>query len=188
MLRQMGRTILERRILVLLAPSSVCFFMQVFVGILPSDGVTDEFHSRCFESDDEQRAMSQEDSVLFIHCFVILCSCCFSLTRWSVLLIKMPHSQFIIPKNPRDTLFFMLMAVLIPTTIVWEFGIVLPSYHRSVSGVVVFHMVAATYIVMNIVGNVLLVMRTDASGRQSFLPSVQRQGKEEDTRYVFGLK
>lgn len=85
----------------------------------------------------------------------------------------MAQSQFIVPKNRRDKVFFLLMAILIPLTIVWEFGVIVPNYHRDVSSTVLFHIVACSYIVMNIFGNILLIMRTDASGRLSFLPSIQ---------------
>lgn len=40
---------------------------------------------------------------------------------------------------------------------------------------VLLHILACSYIVMNIFGNILLIMRIDASGRSSFLPSIQKR-------------
>ncbi|GAB6025097.1 Zinc finger, DHHC-type containing 24 [Chamberlinius hualienensis] len=96
----------------------------------------------------------------------------------------MAQSRFIVPKNPRELVLFSIMALLVPLFIVWEFGVVLPSYYHRLTKIVFFHILSAAFITMNIVGNVLLVMRTDASGRVTYLPIIQNS----EWRYCYDCK
>ncbi|KAK7074369.1 protein-cysteine S-acyltransferase activity protein [Halocaridina rubra] len=82
----------------------------------------------------------------------------------------------IIPKNATDRSLFVFMTIGIPFAVLWLGGVILPHYHSEVNGIVVTHVVLATFIFYNVFHNMLLVIRTDASGRKSFLPSVLKPG------------
>lgn len=89
---------------------------------------------------------------------------------------EMGKSKTIVPKNSTDRLLFTLMIVGIPFAVLWLGGVVMPHYHGEINSIVVLHTVAALFILYNIFHNMLLVIRTDASGRTSYLPSVLKPG------------
>ncbi|XP_064094106.1 probable palmitoyltransferase ZDHHC24 isoform X1 [Macrobrachium nipponense] len=88
----------------------------------------------------------------------------------------MGRQTTIIPRNATDRSLFLFMVIGIPFAVVWLGGVVLPHYHTEINGTVLFHITAASFIFYNIFHNLLLVIRTDASGRTSFLPSVLKPG------------
>lgn len=88
----------------------------------------------------------------------------------------MGKSKTIIPKNATDRLLFTFMIVGIPFALVWLGCIVMPQYHDTVNATVIVHVVSALFIFYNVFHNMLLVIRTDASGRTSYLPSILKPG------------
>lgn len=94
--------------------------------------------------------------------------------KYSVL--PFSYNDMKLPKNARDRAYFLFMMVGIPFSVLWEAFVILPNYYDEVCAMVVFHTVATLFIVYNILGNMLQLRRTDASGNKSLLPSVLRPG------------
>ncbi|XP_069194404.1 palmitoyltransferase ZDHHC16A isoform X2 [Procambarus clarkii] len=88
----------------------------------------------------------------------------------------MSKSRTIVPQNSTDRMLFTFMVIGIPFAVVWLGCVVLPHYHDSINATVVLHILSALFILYNIFHNILLVIRTDASGRTSYLPSVLKPG------------
>ncbi|XP_053635632.1 probable palmitoyltransferase ZDHHC24 [Cherax quadricarinatus] len=88
----------------------------------------------------------------------------------------MGKSKTVLPQNSTDRMLFTFMIVGIPFAAVWLGCVVLPHYHDTINTTVVLHITAAAFIFYNIFHNILLVIRTDASGRTSYLPSVLKPG------------
>ncbi|KAK8743669.1 hypothetical protein OTU49_001199, partial [Cherax quadricarinatus] len=90
--------------------------------------------------------------------------------------LEMGKSKTVLPQNSTDRMLFTFMIVGIPFAAVWLGCVVLPHYHDTINTTVVLHITAAAFIFYNIFHNILLVIRTDASGRTSYLPSVLKPG------------
>lgn len=88
----------------------------------------------------------------------------------------MGKSKTIVPRNSTDRSLFAFMVVGIPFGVVWLGGVIMPHYHHTIDSTVVMHIVSATFILYNIIHNMLLVIKVDASGRTSYLPSVLKLG------------
>ncbi|XP_063861375.1 probable palmitoyltransferase ZDHHC24 [Scylla paramamosain] len=88
----------------------------------------------------------------------------------------MGKSKTIVPQNSTDRTLFAFMVVGIPFGVVWLGGVIMPHYHHTVDSTVVMHIVSAIFILYNIIHNMLLVIKVDASGRTSYLPSVLKPG------------
>lgn len=88
----------------------------------------------------------------------------------------MGKSKTIVPRNSTDRTLFALMVVGIPFAVAWLCGVILPHYHSTIDSTVLMHIICATFILYNIFHNMLLVIRIDASGRTSYLPSVLKPG------------
>ncbi|CAL4073910.1 unnamed protein product, partial [Meganyctiphanes norvegica] len=84
----------------------------------------------------------------------------------------MGNDKNIIPRDPRDQLFFVFLCTGIPFAIFWLGAVVLPNYHQEFNDIVLYHILLTLFIVYNIFHNILLVIKTDASGRSSVLPSI----------------
>ncbi|XP_042877032.1 probable palmitoyltransferase ZDHHC24 [Penaeus japonicus] len=88
----------------------------------------------------------------------------------------MGKNSTIIPRNATDKALFLFMVIGIPFGIFWLGFVIMPHYHDELNSVVMMHIVAVVFVAYNIFHNILLVIRTDASGRTSFLPSVLKPG------------
>ena len=82
----------------------------------------------------------------------------------------------IIPNNNRDKMLFGFMVIGIPFAVVWLGFIILPEYHTSLNKVVILHFITCSFIFYNIFGNMFQVIKVDASGRTSFLPTILKPG------------
>ena len=89
---------------------------------------------------------------------------------------RMGKSKTIVPRNSTDRFLFLFMLIGIPFGVAWLGGVIMPHYHHTIDSTVVMHIVCAIFILYNIVHNMLLVIRTDASGRTSYLPSILKTG------------
>lgn len=108
-----------------------------------------------------------------------LCMCdilCFSIPNQEA---GMGKSKTIVPQNSSDRMLFAFMVVGIPFGVAWLGGVIMPHYHRTIDSTVVMHIACATFIFYNIFHNMLLVIRVDASGRTSYLPSVLKPGNHD---------
>ncbi|XP_037774805.1 probable palmitoyltransferase ZDHHC24 [Penaeus monodon] len=88
----------------------------------------------------------------------------------------MGKNATIIPRNATDKALFLFMVIGIPFGVFWLGFVILPHYHDELNSIVVMHIIAVVFITYNVFHNLLLVIRTDASGRTSFLPSVLKPG------------
>lgn len=82
------------------------------------------------------------------------------------------HNKNILPKYSRDRSLFILMIVGIPFAAVWLFLVVVPNYHETFNDILIVHIILAVFILFNIFGNMFMLKRIDASGKQKSLPSV----------------
>lgn len=85
------------------------------------------------------------------------------------------HSKDLLPRNRRDRSLFIFMVVGIPFAVLWEGCVVLPNYHTYFSTIVLIHILVSCFIVFNIFGNMYLLKRVDASGKQKSLPAILKQ-------------
>ncbi|XP_013784271.1 probable palmitoyltransferase ZDHHC24 [Limulus polyphemus] len=85
------------------------------------------------------------------------------------------HKKDLLPPNRRDRSLFIFMVVGIPFAVLWEGCVVLPNYHTHFSTIVLIHFLASCFIVFNIFGNMYLLKRVDASGKQKSLPAILKQ-------------
>lgn len=97
----------------------------------------------------------------------------FSTSCWES---EMGKPKTIVPRNSTDRMLFTLMVVGIPLGVAWLGGVIMPHYHHTFDSTVLVHIVCATFILYNIFHNMLMVIKIDASGRTSYLPSVLKTG------------
>lgn len=88
----------------------------------------------------------------------------------------MGTSKTIVPRNSTDRMLFTFMVVGIPFGVAWLGGVIMPHYHNTIDSTVLMHITCAIFILYNICHNMLLVIRIDASGRKSYLPSILKPG------------
>lgn len=103
---------------------------------------------------------------------------CFSISNQEA---RMGKSNTIVPRNSTDRILFAFMVVGIPFGVAWLGGVIMPHYHHTIDSTVVMHITCAIFIFYNIFHNMLMVIRIDASGRTSYLPSILKPGNHDIT-------
>ncbi|XP_064455314.1 probable palmitoyltransferase ZDHHC24 [Ornithodoros turicata] len=81
-----------------------------------------------------------------------------------------------LPNSIRDRVLCMFLFVMTPVITFFEFAVVVPRYHDTVSPVVCVHVVLGMFIVMNIMGNMFKLTTVNTSLRRARLPAVLLPG------------
>lgn len=82
----------------------------------------------------------------------------------------------LLPRDTRERTMCIILAFLIILLPLWGAFFVLPYYHAILSSISFLHLISWIYISFNIFFNLYHVLRVDASGKQSLLPSILMPG------------
>uniref|UniRef100_A0A2P2ICY8 Palmitoyltransferase n=1 Tax=Hirondellea gigas TaxID=1518452 RepID=A0A2P2ICY8_9CRUS len=78
----------------------------------------------------------------------------------------------LLPNTKHETALFTSLVLGVPLSAVWMWLVILPDYHSVYNGAVLAHFLLIVLLVFNVMTNMIMVMRVDASGDASVLPVI----------------